>query len=67
MLYLTSNQQELVFRIGQRIFYSDPEQDDINEQGCLGVLPLVYDQGNLRLREVSFALTMRMSLADCSD
>ncbi|KAL5513817.1 hypothetical protein ACEPAH_4218 [Sanghuangporus vaninii] len=44
ILYHTSNQQEIVFRIGQRIFYSDPEQDDMNEQGCLGVLPLTYDQ-----------------------
>ncbi|KAL5536225.1 hypothetical protein ACEPAF_46 [Sanghuangporus sanghuang] len=85
ILYHTSNQQEILFRIGQRIFYSDPEQDDINEQGCLGVLPLTYDQflndpdailpllsdhglrSNLRSREAPFALTMRMSLAGCSD
>ncbi|KAL5513816.1 hypothetical protein ACEPAH_4217 [Sanghuangporus vaninii] len=53
VLYRVTNHDEVVFRIGQRLYYSNQEPKDeegqvidvsaIDEYGLLGVLPLSYD------------------------
>ncbi|KAL5510908.1 hypothetical protein ACEPAG_4665 [Sanghuangporus baumii] len=79
VLYGTRNHAEVIFRVGQRMYYSltrrkvdDGDLFEFYDDGYLGILPITYDQFVDDPREINFAVSdmrSRTNLAFrcCSD